>query len=147
MNEIVLNTDGACQPNPGHGAWCCIIQHGEREMVVTGTEEYSTNNRMEIMGLCKCLPELAKNGVRNILVVSDSKYLGYGLKWMGKKRKRLHKQDRPNKDLWMQIHDCIDRYGLVVRFKWVRGHHGHVQNERCNYIAEGMAGASYERAG
>lgn len=131
-----IYSDGACFPNPGKGAWCCIIHWNEKEIVVSGIEENSTNNRMETMGLLKCLPELGSRGITHIKVVSDSKYLGYGLNWRGKNRKKLNKVNLINKDLWIPLHECMDRFNLEIEYEWVKGHNGHPQNERCNAIVE-----------
>jgi ribonuclease HI len=134
----VIYSDGACHPNPGKGGWCCIIKWNGKEKIVTGIEEYSTNNRMEIMGLKECLPLLGMNGIKTMKVVSDSKYLGYGLKWTGKKRKKLLREDLPNKELWVNIHNSLEKYGIEIEFEWVKGHAGHIENERCDSMAENL---------
>lgn len=137
MTEVpVIYSDGACSPNPGKGAWCCIIKWQGKELVLSDKDENTTNNRMEIMGLYKCLPLFGKFGFKKVKIRSDSMYLGNGLKWRGDKKFKLDRSDLPNKDLWIGIHSALDQFNIEVEFEWEKGHSGNTENERCDSIAQ-----------
>jgi len=131
-SDIIIYSDGSCSPNPGIGAWCCIIKFNGNELIQTGTELKSTNNRMEIMGIYQCLKQIVKYGYKNIKIVSDSKYLGYGLRFNSI---RLNKAKTPNLDIWVPLHKIKKDNNLKIRCEWIKGHMGHIENERCDKIA------------
>lgn len=88
---VTIYSDGGCIRN-GHpfslGAWCCVILFNGKEMVVTGTEPDTTNNRMEIAGVIQCLNHILQQGVKDIEIVSDSMYAIYGFNnWKSWKKK------------------------------------------------------------
>jgi ribonuclease HI len=131
-DKVIIYSDGSCSPNPGVGSWCCIIKWNDKELIQTGIEEESTNNRMEIMGIYHCLLQLVKYDIKNIHIISDSRYLQYGLVF---KEKRLNNPKTPNLDIWKPIHKIKKDYNLNIKCDWIKGHAGHIENERCDEIA------------
>ena len=47
--KIVIYTDGACAGNPGKGGWAAIIINNQNKLSISGNENNTTNNRMELM--------------------------------------------------------------------------------------------------
>lgn len=127
--EIVIFTDGACSGNPGVGGWAAILVAYDadgsvvREVEIAGVEPHTTNNRMEIMAALAGLRKLTRP--TRLRVVSDSTYLVYTMT-RGWKRKA-------NTDLWAEL-DLAAR-GHHITWQYVRGHAGHVYNERCDRLA------------
>lgn len=131
MKKVKIYTDGACIDNPGYGGWCAIVvtEHGE-EIVFSGGEEDTTNNRMELMAVLEPLRALREKC--EIKIYSDSEYVVKGINsWMWSWAKEGWKK---NKDLWQKIHGLC-RYHMVDAI-WVKGHVGHDFNERCDQIAK-----------
>jgi ribonuclease HI len=139
--EVQLFTDGACSGNPGPGGWAFILRHpaSGKEIESSGGEEKTTNNRMEMMAVIRGL-ETLKRPTR-VEIISDSIYVGKGFsEWMPKWkrngwRRREGGQLKPikNEELWRQMDELLSKH--QVRFTHVRGHQGHVENERCDVLA------------
>ncbi len=135
---VHLFTDGACSGNPGPGGWAFILRHpaSESEIEANGGERATTNNRMELMAAIKGLERLTRPS--EVHLYSDSKYVLNGLgEWMvGWKRrgwKTAAKKPVKNVDLWQRLDELTD--GHEIRFHWVEGHSGHLENERCDALA------------
>lgn len=136
-NVYEVWTDGACEPNPGKGGWGYLIRdrRGE-EWEDCGGERYTTNNRMELIGILmalKALPDAA-----SAVIYSDSQYCVNGLtswhaKWVKKDWKRKDGTDMPNRDLWLLLHQENQR--VIASYSWVRGHCGNEGNERADRLA------------
>ena len=126
---INIYTDGACQGNPGPGGWGAVIEQDGGSRDLSGREEKTTNNRMELMAAIKGL-EATPEGAE-VTIHSDSRYL---INTMTKGWKR-----NVNIDLW----ERLDRLAAdrKVAWRWVRGHAGHPQNERADMLATGKAAA------
>ncbi len=141
QSDVVLFTDGACSGNPGPGGWAFVLRHraSGRQMERSGGERQTTNNRMELIAVIRGL-EALKRPVR-VELVSDSTYVGKGMSdWMPKWkangwRRRDGKRLVPlkNEDLWRRLDELVARH--KVRFRHVRGHSGHPENERCDTLA------------
>ena len=137
MSKIVeIYTDGACSGNPGPGGWGALLRYNGHEKELCGGEEETTNNRMEMMAVIKALEALNKSSKVNIY--TDSKYVMDGItKWMEgwKDRgwKTAAKKPVKNKDLWQEIDQAVGKH--VVEFEWVKGHAGHLDNERADELA------------
>lgn len=135
-----LYTDGACSPNPGKGGWSFILRSNMKDEVVhTGYDCDTTNNRMELLAVLKGIDHY-KSHMENgkLLVYSDSQYLVNGInEWMEgwKNRNWKRRGDKPvkNDDLWKKIYTLCQ--GLNVICIHVKGHTGHVENERCDKLA------------
>ncbi|MGR3466670.1 MAG: ribonuclease HI [Shimia sp.] len=146
MAELFAYTDGACSGNPGPGGWgvLLIAREGEavlRERELSGGEERTTNNRMELMAAITALETLERPA--RLTVVTDSAYVKDGItSWMHgwKKRgwKTAAKKPVKNEDLWRRLDAATDRHDLT--WEWVKGHAGHPENERADELArQGMA--------
>lgn len=135
MTRVQIFTDGACQGNPGPGGWAAILVSGEHRREITGYEPATTNNRMEL--------QAALEGLRNLKqpchidLYTDSQYLKKGMEeWLAKWKKNgwrtTAKQPVKNADLWERLEAAASAH--TMRWHWVRGHDGHVENERCDVL-------------
>src|SRR6478672_12620337 len=140
---IVLYSDGACLGNPGPGGYGTILTYGDHRRELSGGFRLTTNNRMELMGAIKGLEALKRPSA--VTLVSDSEYLvnslrnGWALRWRDRGWKRTGKPV-PNADLWSQLLMLADVHRIAV--EWVRGHAGHVENERCDLLATTAAASN-----
>jgi len=134
---VVLYTDGACSNNPGIGGYCSILQYNGKEKVVSGGEEETTNNRMELMGVLKGLQAIKKGS--KVEVYSDSAYvinafeLGWIDSWQNNNWKTSGKTPVLNMDLWKALLEETAR--LQVKWCKVKGHADNELNNRCDEIA------------
>lgn len=141
VKSVILVTDGACIGNPGPGGWACILRCEGRQKEMFGSEEHTTNNRMEMRAVIeglKTLPEPCE-----VSVTTDSQYVRNGItKWIAQwKRQGWQKKrkgssgtlDVLNRDLWEEIDALASRH--VVDWQWVRGHATHADNLRCDRLA------------
>ena len=139
MNEsdsVEIYTDGACSGNPGPGGWGAILRIGGVEKELFGGEAATTNNRMEMMAVIEALRAL--NRPVTARVFTDSQYVQKGMtEWIhGWKRrgwKTADKQPVKNMDLWQALDSEAVRH--KIEWCWVRGHAGHVENERADALA------------
>ena len=141
MPELFAYTDGGCSGNPGPGGWGVVMQaieSGEvvKERELSGGEQETTNNRMELTAAIEALEVLTAPS--EITIVTDSTYLRDGItKWIhGWKRngwKTAAKKDVKNADLWQRLDSAQVRH--QVHWDWVKGHAGHEQNERADKLA------------
>lgn len=137
MKEIELFTDGACSGNPGPGGWGAILRYNGIERELSGGEENTTNNRMELTAAIEGLSAL-KEPCR-VRLVTDSRYVadGIGKGWAASWRKngwrKADKKPALNADLWERLLRLTELH--TVEIEWVRGHNGHPENERCDALA------------
>ncbi len=135
-SSVVIYTDGACDPNPGHGGWAAIIMRDGKIKELSGFENPSTNNRMELMAAIQALSSLQVP--YNIDLYTDSEYLRLGIeKWMEGWLKRGWKRKQgnlANQELWQELHQLNQKH--QVRWHWVKGHAGDRYNQRVNYLAQ-----------
>jgi ribonuclease HI len=134
--RIEIWTDGACSGNPGPGGWGAVIRLPDGETELSGGENPTTNNRMELMGAISALEHLPE-GARATLH-TDSQYVKNGLtQWIhGWKRNGWRTADKKpvkNEDLWRRLDDAARRHS--VEWKWVKGHAGDPMNERADALA------------
>jgi ribonuclease HI len=133
---IEIFTDGACSGNPGPGGWGAILRMGGSEKELFGGEMNTTNNRMELTAVIRAL-EALKRPV-HARVHTDSQYVQKGIsEWIHSWKKRgwrtADKQLVKNVDLWLALDDLAARH--EIEWCWVRGHAGHVENERADLLA------------
>jgi len=133
---IELFTDGACSGNPGPGGWGVLIRWGNHEKTLCGGEKETTNNRMELMAAIQALESLTR-GV-NATLFTDSKYVKDGItqwivNWKRNGWKTAAKKPVKNVDLWKRLDGALERH--TVEWQWVKGHAGHVENERADELA------------
>lgn len=135
-------TDGACLGNPGPGGWGALLRYGSHERELSGAEPVTTNNRMELMGAIQALSALQRRC--QVELHTDSKYVQQGIQsWMPRWRSNGWRTSdgKPvkNQDLWQQLAEAAARHD--VNWHWVRGHAGHVENERVDVLARTAAEA------
>ena len=139
MSELPLVeifTDGACKGNPGPGGWGAILRSGGKERELSGGENPSTNNRMELMAAIEALNALTKPC--RVSLTTDSNYVRDGItKWIhGWRRNGWKTADRKpvkNADLWQALLDAAEPHR--VEWHWVKGHAGHPENDRADALA------------
>ena len=136
LPHVVIHTDGACSGNPGPGGWGAILAFGDREKELKGGEPLTTNNRMELMAAISAL-EALKRPCR-VDLHTDSQYVRNGvMSWMATwKRNGWRTADRKpvkNVDLWQRLEGALAPH--QVGWHWLRGHAGHVMNERADVLA------------
>ena len=137
MKTVHIFTDGACSGNPGPGGWCAILKYGDKEKIVSGGEPETTNNRMELSAVISGLQQLKESC--NVTLTSDSKYVidsitkGWVFSWQKNNWRKSDKSPALNVDLWELLLPLLQKHN--VTFKWIKGHAGHPENERCDKIA------------
>jgi len=130
---ISIFTDGASRGNPGPGGFATILVYNQLRREISEGFRKTTNNRMELLAVIKGLEALKKEG-SDVTVYSDSKYgveaveQGWIWGWVKKGFK-----GKKNADLWQGFIDVYKRHN--VELKWVKGHAGHAENERCDELA------------
>jgi len=135
--EVEIYTDGACSGNPGPGGWAAILVASGHEKEISGGEESTTNNRMELTAAIEGLRKLNKSCT--VQLSSDSAYLvnaflqGWLTSWKRNGWKNSAKQTVSNMDLWQEL----DRLSSMHRITWckVKGHADHDYNNRCDALA------------
>jgi len=137
VDEVVeIYTDGACRGNPGPGGWGVVLRFKGREKTLYGGEPHTTNNRMELMAAIAGLEALKRSS--RVALTTDSQYVKRGItEWLTDwKRRGWKTADRKpvkNVDLWQRLDEAVGKH--QVRWHWVRGHTGHVDNERADALA------------
>ncbi len=130
---VEIFTDGACSGNPGKGGYGVILRYNQHIKELSAGFKATTNNRMELLASIAGLEALTKEG-SEVTIISDSEYVvnsvikGWVFNWERKAYK-----DRVNADLWKRFLIAYRKH--QVQFKWVRGHAGHLENERCDELA------------
>jgi len=133
---VEIFTDGACSGNPGPGGWGAILRYGGVEKELNGGEPATTNNRMELMAAIMAI-EAVKRPCE-IHLHTDSEYLRQGIttwihSWKARGWKTADKKPVKNVDLWQRLERAIETHD--VHWHWVKGHSGHVENERADELA------------
>ena len=135
-STIDIFTDGACSGNPGPGGWGAILRTGTHEKEIFGGEPSTTNNRMELTAVIQALAQLRRPVEAR--VHTDSQYVQKGIsEWIhGWKRRGWKTADNKpvkNDDLWRELDKLAAQH--KIEWVWVRGHAGHVENERADALA------------
>ena len=148
MKKVDLYTDGACRGNPGRGGFGAILVYGRHEREISGGEERTTNNRMELRAAIEGLRALKEPC--EVTLYSDSKYLvdaftlGWVEDWERQNYRRGRSSEVKNPDLWEELVTLCRVH--TVSFVWVKGHNGHEYNERCDRLATAFADSFAESA-
>jgi ribonuclease HI len=130
---IEIYTDGACSGNPGPGGFGIVMLYKGKRKEISEGYKLTTNNRMELMSVCVALETLKGEGWQ-VIVYSDSKYVVDAIekRWLdGWIRKNFNKVKNP--DLWMRFYRIYKKH--AVKFIWVKGHAGNLENNRCDELA------------
>ena len=141
MKHVEIYTDGACRGNPGAGGWGAILVYKGHEKELSGGEEMTTNNRMELTAVIEALAALTEPC--EVTLTSDSKYvidalsLGWAKGWRSRGWKKADKSSALNPDLWDRLLTLVEKHRLT--YVWVKGHDGHPYNERCDRLATSYA--------
>lgn len=135
-DEVEIYTDGACKGNPGVGGWGVILRTQGREKTLFGGEVETTNNRMELMAAIKGLAALTRSC--QVKLYTDSKYVQQGISewiigWKQRDWKTAAKKPVKNEDLWRILDELTQQH--QIEWIWVKGHAGHVENERADELA------------
>ena len=135
--KVTVYTDGACTGNPGPGGYGVVLIYGEHRRELSGGYRRTTNNRMELMGPIQGLEVL--NQSCRVILHSDSQYVvegiekGWAKRWKSNGWMRNKREQAVNPDLWGRLLDLCEKH--EVEFRWVRGHAGNRENERCDQLA------------
>ena len=146
MAKLIAYTDGACSGNPGPGGWGALLRamDGDRtvkERELSGGEAETTNNRMELLAAIHTLETLERP--TEITIVTDSQYVKNGVTswihgWKKNGWKTAARKPVKNVELWQRLDEAQARHSVI--WEWVKGHAGHLENERADALARtGMA--------
>jgi ribonuclease HI len=140
MKPVDIHTDGACLGNPGPGGWAALLIHEGRERELAGGEALTTNNRMEMLAAIMALEAL--KAPCQVVLSTDSQYVQKGIgewlpNWIRRGWKTAGGEPVKNKDLWERLQLAAAPH--KVQWKWVKGHAGHVENERVDKLARAEA--------
>jgi len=135
-NPVEIFTDGACSGNPGPGGWGTILRWKGQEKELSGGQLDTTNNQMELMAAIMGLEMLTRPA--HVVLTTDSTYVKDGItKWIinWKKNgwKTAARKPVKNAELWQRLEKAVEIHD--VHWKWVKGHTGHIENERCDELA------------
>ena len=146
MTRVVIHTDGGCKGNPGPGGFGVVMVSGRHRKEISAAYRLTTNNRMELRAAIAGLESLTERC--QVELHSDSKYVIDALSknWIAGWKKRgwltAAKQPVKNKDLWIQLEAAAA--GHEMDWRWIKGHAGHAENERCDVLAnEAIAGGDF----
>lgn len=133
---VEIFTDGACAGNPGPGGWGALIRSAGQEQELSGGAPHTTNNRMELTAAIEALKHLP--APCRATLTTDSQYLRKGItqwikNWKVNGWKNASKQPVKNAELWRELDELNRRHS--IDWRWVRGHIGHPENERCDALA------------
>lgn len=130
---IRIYTDGAAQGNPGPGGYGVILKYKDYVKELSQGFRRTTNNRMELLAVITGLEAIKKEGIP-VTIYSDSQYVVKAVEegWLWNWEKKNFAQKK-NADLWKRYIPLHRKF--KPKFQWVRGHAGHAENERCDYLA------------
>lgn len=143
MKEVSIYTDGACSGNPGKGGFGVILNYMGKKKEISKGYKCTTNNRMEIMAALAGLNALTEPC--KVILYSDSKYLvdsvnkGWIASWQKNGWKNSKKEKVKNRELFEELIELMNVH--EVEYRWVKGHDGHSENERCDFLATSAAKA------
>jgi len=135
--NVTIYTDGAAEPNPGHGGYGVVLLFGQRRKELSAGFDLTTNNRMELLAVIVGLEALTKPCT--VTVYSDSKYVVDSVendsvrKWRSNNWMRTKSERAKNSDLWQRFLTAYEKHS--VSLEWVPGHQGIIENERCDQLA------------
>jgi ribonuclease HI len=133
VNEIIIYTDGSSKGNPGPGGYGIVLKSGNHRKEMSEGFRLTTNNRMELLAVIVAL-EAIKSNQYEITIYTDSKYVADAVTkgWIWSWEKKGFK-NKKNEDLWQRFIPLYHKF--KVKFRWLKGHAGHPENERCDRLA------------
>lgn len=139
--QVEIFTDGSCLGNPGPGGYGAILRYQQKEKCFSAGYQLTTNNRMELMASIVALEAL--NQPCKVTLSTDSQYVRQGItqwihNWKRRGWKTADKKPVKNVDLWQRLDKALQSH--QVEWMWVKGHSGHIENERCDELARKAAG-------
>lgn len=140
MNKkIRIYTDGGCTGNPGPGGWAAVILKDQQKEELSGGEEATTNNRMELTAVIEALRWWEHHGMCPLEIHTDSQYVKNGINswifnWKKNGWKTAAGKPVKNQDLWVLLYDLNQK--AKPDWFWVKGHSGDEFNERCDQLVE-----------
>ena len=140
-HPLVIYTDGSSRGNPGNGGYGAILIWGDKVKELWGGYKYTTNNRMELMGVIQALMAVTKKNI-SITIYTDSQYIVNSVekKWLDNWIKTNFKGGKKNKDLWLIYAELAKDF--TIKFVWVKGHAQNKYNNRCDELATTAADGS-----
>ncbi|MEI4260014.1 MAG: ribonuclease HI [Candidatus Dasytiphilus stammeri] len=139
--KVEIFTDGSCLGNPGPGGYGVILRYRQYEKLLSAGYHLTTNNRMELMGIIVALESLKYSCI--VQIITDSQYVQKGIQeWLDnwKQQNWLTKAKKPvkNIELWLRLEKNL-KFHNHIQWQWIKGHSGHVENERCDHLARTAA--------
>ena len=137
MKTVTIYTDGACSGNPGPGGWGAILEWNGVEKELSGGENPTTNNRMELLAVISALEKLNQSCI--VELYSDSKYVidaltkGWLTSWIKNGWRKADKKAVLNVDLWQRLLPHLEKHEM--HYHWVKGHAENEKNNRCDQMA------------
>ena len=136
MKQVEIYTDGACRGNPGPGGWGALLRSNGHEKELCGGALETTNNQMELMAAIKALESLKESC--QVELFTDSKYVKLGItewimRWKTNGFKNAKKKPVVNAQLWIRLDAVASEH--QINWQWVKGHAGHIDNERADALA------------
>ncbi|MGZ9898375.1 ribonuclease HI [Shewanella gaetbuli] len=140
LKQLHIFTDGSCLGNPGPGGYGVVMKYKKQTKELSAGFTLTTNNRMELLAPIVALEALYEPC--NIILISDSQYMRQGItKWISgwKKKNWKTSTNEPvkNIDLWKRLDSASQQH--QIDWRWVKGHSGHIENERCDVLAKNAA--------
>jgi ribonuclease HI len=134
--SVEIYTDGACRGNPGPGGWAALLVAGDQRKEVSGAEEATTNNRMELKAAIGALSALKRRC--SVHLYTDSKYVLQGItdwvpQWKARGWRTASREPVKNRDLWEELEAAVAEQD--VEWHWVKGHSGNASNEYVDKLA------------
>ena len=137
MKTVTIYTDGACSGNPGPGGWGAILEWNGVEKELSGGENPTTNNRMELLAVLSAMEKLNQSCI--VELYSDSKYVidaltkGWLTSWIKNGWRKADKKPVLNVDLWQRLLPLLEKHEM--HYHWVKGHAENEKNNRCDQMA------------
>ncbi|MBT0587223.1 ribonuclease HI [Alteromonas oceanisediminis] len=140
MKKVQLFTDGSCLGNPGPGGYGVVLVFNQHSKELSQGYTLTTNNRMELLATIVGLQSLTQRC--DVVLTTDSQYVKNGINqwihnWKRNGWRTAAKQPVKNADLWQRLDKAVQAHN--VDWRWVKGHSGHPENERCDALARAAA--------
>jgi ribonuclease HI len=140
MKQVTIYSDGSSLGNPGCGGWGTVLEFNGHQKELSGSQPNTTNNKMELKGAIEGLKALKESC--DVTLISDSKYVVQGINewltnWIKNNWKTASKKPVKNIELWQEYFELSKLHN--IKAIWVKGHSGHIQNERCDILARSEA--------